>query len=227
MQGLHIKPEHVLAAIKNLSRDVPEGAIGAGAGTTCFGFKSGIGTASRVIPKSATGEPRDYIVGALLQTNFNGNLNIYGQYLPYKPLPRLHGRAGREASDQPCNEEKGSCMIIAATDAPMSDRQLTRLAKRAVVGITQTGSFLSHHSGDFVIAFSNCEKNLIKHNAPYLRTIDQISDNQLDPFFEAIAEAVMEAVYNSLTTAETINGYKGHTAKAFDIFEYGLNLDFL
>ncbi len=205
IRAFHIKPSHVSLAIAALSTDVEEGCVGAGAGTRCFGFKGGIGTASRVVPGTAVGERESYTVGALVQTNFGGSLNIYGRALPLKPL-----------KERPM---PGSCMVVVATDAPVDARQLKRIAKRGIVGLTDTGSYLSHSSGDFCIAFSNYAENLFDrhdaHKKPFLR----LSDEQLDPLFEATAEAVREAVYNSLTMAVTTEK-NGVRAEAFDITAY-------
>lgn len=172
IKGFHVKPEHVQLAIENLSTDVVEGAVGAGAGTYCFGFKGGIGTSSRVVKADNIGEKEDYCIGALVQSNYGGNLTVYGHALPYKNLST--------------KEIKGSCMIIVATNAPMSDRQLKRLAKRGLIGLTNTGSYMNHHSGDIVIAFSNYEKNLRSDEVVHSREVVEMSETQMTPFFEAV-----------------------------------------
>ena len=205
LRAFFVKPEHVARAISALSETVEEGCVGAGTGTRCFGFKGGIGTASRVVLGKTVGEREDYTVGALVQSNFGGNLNIYGHALPLKPV-----------AERPM---PGSCMVIVATDAPLDARQLKRVAKRGIVGLNNTGSYLSHSSGDFCVAFSNCEKNLFDRHDRHKRAFLCLSDEQLEPLFEATAEAVREAVYNSLTMA-VITEKNGVTAKAFDIVEY-------
>ncbi len=116
IKGCHVTPEHVARAIEDCSETAVEGCVGAGAGVSCCGFKSGIGTASRTVPGIHLGEEGNYTVGALVQANFGGNLNIYGHQLPFAALPE--------------KEIKGSCMIIVATDAPVDARQLKRIAKR-------------------------------------------------------------------------------------------------
>ncbi|MCE5235379.1 MAG: P1 family peptidase [Clostridiaceae bacterium] len=204
LRAFHVRPEHVARAISALGENVEEGAVGAGAGTRCFGFKGGIGTASRVIPGSAVGERGAYTVGVLVQTNFGGNLNIYGHSLPLKPV---------EERPMP-----GSCMVIVATDAPVDARQLKRVAKRGIAGLIETGSYLSHASGDFAVAFSN--RNLFDRHDEHVKKINCLDDAQLDPLFEATAESVREAVYNSLTMAVTTS-CNGVVATAFDPTEFG------
>ena len=206
LYGFHVAPGDVLDAIRAMGKDVEEGAVGAGAGTTCYGYKGGIGTASRIVRGVNIGERSDYTVGVLIQTNFGGSLNVYGRQLPYKPLPEP--------------DPAGSCMIVAATDAPMDARQLKRLAKRAILGMTYTGSYMSNGSGDFAIAFSNCPDNLSDKRDEHIRTYRRLSDPQMNCFFEAVAEAAREAVYDSLTMAVDVTGFRGHSRKAFDITEY-------
>lgn len=206
LYGFHVTPAHALEAIAALSETVDEGAVGAGTGTSCYGFKGGIGTSSRIVPGKNIGEKRDYTVGVLIQTNFGGNLNVYGHQLPYKPLPEP--------------DPAGSCMIVVATDAPMDSRQLYRLSKRAIVGMAATGSYLSNGSGDFAIAFSNCKENLCDKRSEHIKTFLRLADPQMNCFFEAAADAAREAVYNSLTMAVDVTGYLGHSRKAFDITDY-------
>ena len=145
IRGRHITTEHVLQAIKNAkSGPVAEGSVGAGTGTTCFGFKGGIGTASRVLPQSRGG----YTVGVLVQTNFGGILQINGA-----PVGRELQRES-ENGELDYSEDEGSCMIVVATDAPLLSRNLKRIAKRAILGLARTGGYCSNGSGDYVIAFS-------------------------------------------------------------------------
>ncbi|MEJ2005388.1 MAG: P1 family peptidase, partial [Cyclobacteriaceae bacterium] len=146
IRGNHVTEQDVLDAIKSATGgEVTEGSVGAGTGTICFGYKGGIGTASRVLPESLGG----YTIGVLVQTNFGGVLEIAG-------VP-----VAREMGDYPFSnaikKSDGSCMIIVATDAPLSPRNLERLAKRAVFGIAKTGGIASNGSGDYVIAFSTDE----------------------------------------------------------------------
>ena len=194
IHGTHIKPTHVAEALKNLSKDVEEGDVGAGAGTVCFGYKGGIGTSSRVIPAAKTGEESDFTIGALVQSNYRGYLTIYGHRIQKAPVP--------------ISRESGSCMIVILTDAPVSSRQLKRLAKRGIVGLTNTGSVMYHGSGDFCIAASNYPKNRqIRANKG--QNYYYLADSQLDLFFEGCADAVQEALYNSLTMAEGTKDFPG------------------
>ena len=199
MRGFHVRPEHVFEALRNLSEDVEEGAVGAGAGTACYGYKGGIGTASRKVEVLG----KTYTVGALLQTNFGGHLNIYGREIRNLPQPRL--------------QDKGSCMIVVATDAPLCSRQLKRLARRGIVGITHTGSFMSNGSGDFCIAFSNCADNLYERSDLSLHAMTMLPDDCLSPLFDACAEAVRESVYNSLAAACDLTGFEGRSLNAIDL----------
>jgi len=194
IKSCHVKPSHVAQAIRQLGPDVAEGGVGAGAGTVAFGYKGGIGTSSRVIPAETTGEKRDFTIGTLVQSNYGGNLTIYGRRIPKPSKPPSH--------------ENGSCMIVVITDAPLSSRQLKRLAKRALIGMTNTGSVMYNGSGDFAIAASNYPTNRRNreangHNYYYL------SDLQLNPFFEACVDAVQEALYNSMTMAQTVGAFPG------------------
>ncbi|MEE8154178.1 MAG: P1 family peptidase [Phycisphaerales bacterium] len=212
IRGQHVSAQEVVAAIEAASDGaVDEGSVGAGTGTICFGFKGGIGTSSRVLPKSLGG----YTVGALVQTNFGGILTIdgvrvgeaFGRYSFRSQLQQAS-----RVDDQP---DDGSCMIVLATDAPLSARNLERIAKRAVLGLARTGSFMSNGSGDFVIAFST--QNLIPHGSREIRKIDDLPNDAMSPLFLATVEAVEEAVYNSLTKATTVTGRDGHTVEAIPI----------
>lgn len=204
IHGTHVKPLHVAEAIGKLSEDVAEGGVGAGAGTVCFGFKGGIGTSSRVIPAAKTGEGQDFTIGAIVQSNYRGYLTVYGQRIQKAP--------------EPLEKESGSCMIVLLTDAPVSSRQLRRLAKRGIVGLTNTGSVMYHGSGDFCIAASNYQKNRqirVRKGQSYY----YLSDSQLDLFFEGCADAVQEALYNSLTMAAGAS-YNGKNFPGLDLAEY-------
>lgn len=213
IRGLHVKEEHVLHALAAASAGaVAEGSVGAGTGTSCLGFKGGIGTSSRALPKDLGG----YTVGVLVQTNYGGILTINGA-----PVGRELGKfymneRVREADD------KGSCMIIVATDAPLSTRNLKRLAKRALLGLAHTGGFMSNGSGDYVIAFTNAYR--IPHALPraenaagLLPGVRLLHDEMMTPLFLAVVEAAEEAVYNSLFKAATVRGMNGNTREALPI----------
>ncbi len=213
-----VTSEHVFAAIAGArAGSVEEGSVGAGTGTATLGWKGGIGTASRVLPPSLGG----YTVGALVQSNFGGVLTIDGM--------RVGERLGRYAyRDQlgrargtgvaPMPEDDGSCMVVLATDAPLSPRDLERLAKRAVLGLARTGSFMHHGSGDFVIAFST--RNPVPYSAPApTATVELLGGDSVSPLFLATVEAVEEAVLNSLMKATTVTGHAGHTLEALPLDE--------
>lgn len=174
IRSLPLKPDHFLAAIREAkSGPVLEGSVGAGTGTICFGWKGGIGTASRKLPNGFT-------LGILVQTNYGGYLTMGGAPV-YKDLS-----PARE------NNGDGSCMIVVGTDAPLTTRDLKRVAARAAFGLARTGSSYSHGSGDFAIAFST-------------RSSPPLPSEQVSPVFQAALEATEEAVYNSLLQA-TITG---------------------
>ncbi len=208
IRGRHVKEEDVLLAIENAdSGPIAEGNVGAGTGTVCFGFKGGIGTASRVVPQ----ESGAFTVGVLVQTNFGGVLEING--VPIAKELGNYAEAYKYKSD-------GSCMIIVATDAPLNSRNLKRLAKRAFMGLAKTGGIASNGSGDYVIAFSTSEANRIPALADEISTKGVFLRNEaMTPLFLAAIEATEEAILNSLFAAKTMSGYKGHTAKALPIEE--------
>jgi len=204
-QGRHVNESHVLDAIINASSTaVKEGCIGAGTGTTCYGFKGGIGTASRVVLDGK------YTVGVLMQTNFGrtSELQILG-------VP-----VGQYFADNPPHQPDGSVMIVIATDAPMTSRQLERMAKRAAFGLGRTGTVCHNGSGDFVIAFSTQNRRLHDATNPIndLQLINEEApinkSSVIDQFFRAVVECVEESVYNALTTATTTIGRDGNTYHA-------------
>ena len=194
---------------------VAEGNVGAGTGTQLFGWKGGIGTASRVLPDALGG----YTLGALVQTNFGGILSIDGHRVG-EALGRYSFRSEIESalsSDPgPGRNGDGSCMVILATDAPLSPRNLKRIARRAVLGLARTGSFMSHGSGDFVIAFSTRNRVPYGPKSP-TRTVEELQDDFVSPLFLATVEAVEEAVLNSLFKAETMNGRDGNRLDGFPV----------
>ncbi|NIM18853.1 MAG: S58 family peptidase [Candidatus Latescibacteria bacterium] len=199
---------HVFDALKKASSGpVEEGSVGAGTGTRCFGFKGGIGTASRVLPESRGG----YTVGALVQANFGGVLTIDGV-----PVGQELGQYYMKNDVEP--QEEGSCMIIVATDAPVSPRNLKRMAKRAMFGLVRTGGFASNGSGDFVVTFSTAKENRIPHASKDPTQKSTLTRNdQMSPLFLATVEAVEEAIYNALFRATTVCGFKGRCVEALPI----------
>jgi len=202
-----LRKEHFQKALAAAaSGPVEEGSVGAGSGTVAFGFKGGIGTASRRVPTAED----SYTVGVLVQTNFGGNLTIDGV-----PVGR---ELGQRMSRSPTGDETGSCMIVVATDAPLDARQLRRLAFRALAGMARTGASFSHGSGDYVIAFSTAESVRIPHqSAGATTTVTVLRDDKLSPFFQAVADATEEAIFNSLLRATTVRGYQGHEARAVPV----------
>jgi D-aminopeptidase len=197
IQGRHIKKEDVIEAINHATSGViDQGSVGAGTGTICFGYKGGIGTSSRVLP----GERGGYTVGVLVQTNFGGNLTIDG-------IP-----VGEELKNQEeLNSGDGSCMIVVATDAPLTSRNLERLAKRAMFGLAKTGGHCSNGSGEYVVAFSTAEELRIPYYSPDNILLDykELRNDKITPLFEAVNEATEEAILNSLFAAETMTGKNG------------------
>jgi len=192
---------------------VEEGAVGAGTGTQAFGWKGGIGTASRVLPQALGG----YTVGALVQSNFGGVLTIdgirMGELLGRFPF-RKELEAEAKSADDPL--QGGSCMMVVATDAPVSTRTLERIAKRALLGLARTGSYLDHGSGDFVIAFSTRNRIPFRPAQPMLQR-EELHDNFVSPLFLATVEAVEEAVLNSLLRATSMTGRDGNRLDAFPV----------
>jgi D-aminopeptidase len=208
IRGMHVKPEHVLLAIENAKADkVEEGNVGAGTGTVCFGFKGGIGTASRKLPESLGG----YTVGVLVQTNFGGVLQVNGV-----PVGKNLGKY--YFSDKLNDTPDGSCMMVVATDAPLDARNLERLAKRAFLGLAKTGGIASNGSGDYVIAFSTDSSLRIPHNpAGYRLTQSILHNDAVSPLFMAAIEATEEAILNSLFMAETMKGKDGRVVEALPV----------
>lgn len=205
IRGRHVTKEHVLAALRNAKEGpVAEGNVGAGTGTICFGFKGGIGTSSRVLPARYG----SYTVGVLAQTNYGGVLEIagipVGRYLENYPY--------RNAVLQ---DTDGSCMIVIVTDAPLDARNLERLAKRGMMGLSRTGGIASNGSGDYVIAVSTAPENLIDNRSAYY-TPKLLHNEAVSPLFEAAIEATAEALWNSLFAAETMTG-SGITVEALPV----------
>ncbi len=198
IRGLHIKEEHILEAIRNAADTFEEGAVGGGTGMEMMALKGGIGSASRILK---LGE-NEYTVGAIVMTNYgtDDNLMIGGD------------RIGRRIDADRRKEDKGSCIIVIATDIPMIDRQLRRVALRATHALAKTGSYSGNGSGDIAIAFSTA--NTIEHfNQTKFKDIKMIYDEELSPVFEATVEAVEEALISSLYHAKTTSGIRGKTLK--------------
>ena len=180
------------AAIAAARTDFDEGDVGAGKGTMCMGLKGGIGSASRLM----TVDGQRFTLGVLVQTNF-GRLDdlLIAGYPAGAAIRRI-------VSAPPAPEDKGSCMIVIGTDLPVSNRQLSRILKRAVVGLARTGSFVGHGSGDVVLGFSTA--NRLHRDDGSLRRVTVLREETLDTAFRAAAESVEEAILNSLCTADRV-----------------------
>lgn len=203
IRGQHVTEADVLQAIQNAKTGpVAEGNVGAGTGTVCFGFKGGIGTASRVLPKQSGG----YTVGVLVQTNFGGVLQVAGV-----DVGKKLGHYSNSFKYSP----DGSCMMVVMTDAPLDARNLKRLAKRAMLGLARTGGIASNGSGDYVIAVSTAEACRIPYEAENpIQTIPTLRNEAMTSLFLATIEATEEAILNSLFTAEPMTGQDGHKMEA-------------
>lgn len=198
IRGRHVRVSHVLEALANAQTGpVAEGNVGAGTGTMAFGFKGGIGTASRVLPNFFNG----YTVGVLVQSNFGGVLTFNGRNLA-KDLDRVPIKY---------TDTDGSCMMVVITDAPLDARNLKRLAKRCMLGLARTGGIASNGSGDYVIAVSTAYESRV----PYVpegmvSQVKTVHNDFMSPLFLAAIEATEEAIWNSLFMAEPMVGKGGN-----------------
>jgi D-aminopeptidase len=208
IRGRHVKNEHVLEAIAAAKEGpVEEGNVGAGTGTMCLGFKGGIGTSSRKLSQAQG----DYTVGVLVQTNFGGILTIRG-------VPVGEELGNYYTSQKSTYKVDGSCMIVIATDAPLSSRNLERLAKRSFLALGRVGSFMSNGSGDYAIAFSTDPECRIRYGTDQpLERSPELGNDFISPLFLAVVEATEEAIYNSLFMAEDMKGRDGRTALALPL----------
>lgn len=202
-QGLHVKEEHVLAALASAGNDVHEGAVGAGTGMVCHDYKGGIGTSSRMVSTDVG----KFTLGTLVMTN-HGDWNELridgvpvGSILGAPPVKR---------------REHGSIVIVVGTDAPIDSRQLQRVARRAIMGLAVTGSASHNGSGDIVLAFSTA--NIVERFAKNgLVTERLMTDVDMDDLFRATVDSTAESIINSLFKAETMEGRDGNIALALPI----------
>jgi D-aminopeptidase len=200
--GLHVRPEHAMQAIDDAATGpVNEGAVGAGTGTGAFGFKGGIGTSSRVVD---LGGERS-VIATLVQSNFGGRLTVDG--VSMEDVQRASRNAASSAG--------ASLMMIVATDLPLSNRLLNRVAKRAILGMARTGSSGGHASGDYVIAFSTTYR--ADNAMPAVRRELGANERAIDVVFQAVADATEEAILNSLFRAQTVVGANGNTLQALPL----------
>lgn len=224
IQGRHVSETDVIQALDEASSGrVAEGSVGAGTGMISYGFKGGIGTASRRLPEASGG----FTVGVLVNANHGRRAELImsgmpvGQYhdsdVPSSSrLPDRKPEHLLALSERISGNAEGSIIVIIATDAPLDSRQLTRLGKRAALGLARTGSTARHGSGDFMLAFST--GNVIPHYPAELTfSLNQLADTHLNPVITATVEATEEAILNALTSATTVVGRDGHRAEAISI----------
>jgi len=202
INGFHVKEPHVVTALESASGGpVPEGAVGGGTGMVCYGFKGGIGTASRTLEREHGG----YTVGVLVQANHGQRRQLLIAGVPVgQEMPPDADRAALEAA----RGELGSIIIVIATDAPLLPHQLKRVARRATMGLARTGSTSGNGSGDIFIAFSTANPDAFK--ASGLATLEMVSNEQIGPLFEATVYATEEAIVNALVAADTMVGADNH-----------------
>jgi D-aminopeptidase len=203
-----ITAAHVRAALTSASGGpVQEGAVGAGTGTIAFGWKGGIGTSSRVLPAGLGG----WTVGVLVQSNFGGVLQVLGA-----PVGRELGQyAFKQQIDTRPERGDGSIVMVVATDAPLSDRNVRRLAARAIMGLSRTGSSASNGSGDYVLAFSTSSR-VRRHAGAKVLAVDDLANDEMSGLFQAAVEGTEEAIYNSLFQATTVTA-AGRTVEAIPL----------
>ena len=204
-----VTPEHAIEAIQNAKEEVAEeGAVGAGKGMICFGYKGGIGSSSRVVEVDEA--EVSYTVGCMVLTNFGFSAEFLKE----------HYVAAQLQNESTISPTDGSIIIVLATDAPLSSRQLTRVIKRCGIGLGRTGSHFSHGSGDIVIGFTTAHE--ISHTTKaFLENRTQLREDHpiMNQLFAAAAEATEEAIINSLSQAETTTGRKGHMVHAFEFVQ--------
>lgn len=204
MNGFHVKPDHVFAAMNGASSGpVLEGNVGGGTGMICHGWKCGTGTASRKLPDAQGG----YTVGVLVQANQGGARNLTIAGVP----------VGKELAPPPVKVESkpegaGSIIVVVATDAPLLPMQLKRLAKRTIIGIGRTGGMGENSSGDLMLAFSTANPGAV--TAKKTATVQMLENDEINPLFEATVEATEEAIVNALVAARTMTGANGITVQA-------------
>lgn len=210
IQGRHVSEQDVIAALDGASNGpVKEGTVGAGTGMVSYGFKGGIGTASRKLPDKEGG----YTIGVLVNANHGRRPELV---VAGVPVGKLYEPPQQISHALTPGQSEGSIIVVIATDAPLDSRQLTRLAKRAALGLARTGSTARHSSGDFMLAFSTA--NVIPHypKDPTF-TLTHLSDSHLNPIITATVEATEEAILNAITVATTVTGRDNHRFEAIDL----------
>lgn len=197
IRGQNVTPEHVREALESASTDFALGAVGAGRGMSCYQFKGGIGSSSRII---TVGE-KEYTLGSLVLSNF-------GEMSDFTLAGRSTGLAAQKLLREEDKEDNGSCIVILATDAPFTSRQLKRLCRHVTAGITRSGSIIGNGSGEIAIAFSTA--NRIPYDTAGELTFSAVSDKHANLFFRAVISSVHESILTSMLCAETVTGFKGH-----------------
>lgn len=214
-----VTAEHVKAAIETASVEFEEGCVGAGTSTLCYGFKGGIGSASRVIEIG----DRQYTIGVLVQSNYGSTKDfmVNGRSVGEEVIAMLKEGKRPEAEKDgffvPAQVDKGSIMTVIATDLPVTSRQLERIARRAGAGLARTGSFIGHGSGEIMLAFSTA--NVIGGEEPFV-DVKSVREDLLDLAFRAVAEATNEAVLSSMLHAKTAYGLDGRVW--YSLADFGL-----
>ena len=208
IRGLHVREEHVREALRLAeegSPDFEEGAVGAGTGMCCLGFKGGIGSASRCVELDVS----EYTIGALVLSNFGeeGNLVIGGRCYGSELLPKVKERLKSDI-DGSLAKDKGSIIMLIATDIPLSSRQLERVANRAAIALGRTGSYMGNGSGDIAIAFSTANR-MPHYSEQSLLEMKVIHEDAIDKVFEPAVEALEESIISSLYHAKTTRGVRG------------------
>ena len=203
IRGLHVKEEHIFQAIENADIQFQEGNIGAGTGMSCYQLKGGIGSASRIVNL----DEKEYTIGAIVLSNFGlkKDLTIHGKKLGDKII-------SLENEEQ---LEKGSIIIILATDIPMNERQLKRISKRVPVSLARTGSHIGNGSGDIVIAFTTANK-INHYEEKDIITMKIINENRIDTIFRAVIETVEESIISSLLHSTSTTGRDGNTRESLN-----------
>lgn len=219
INGMHVKPEHVWAALDAASDGpVAEGCVGGGTGMICHEFKGGIGTASRVLSEADGG----WTVGALVQANYGARhlLRIdgvpVGELIPCSEVPGLREERARLEGREP---GEGSIIIVVATDAPLLPHQCERLAQRATIGLARVGAIGANSSGDIFLAFSTGNRGLpgAKETTTQIVSCQMVGNDRMTALFEACAEATEEAILNALCMATTTVGINGFTVHALPL----------
>jgi len=209
IRGRHVKPEHALDALKKASEDFEEGAVGAGRGMKCYGWKGGIGSASRVLEFDG----REYTVGSLVLTNFGKKhqLTVCGRHIGEEQLVLGENTEEKESCD---SRDNGSCIVLIATDLPLSARQLKRCTHRAQNGLARTGAQTGGGSGEIVLMFSTA--NRVPHSSEKaVLNAQYLFEDKLDDVFTAVADTTEEGLLSALFHAKTVTGRDGNTFEGF------------